>query len=306
MRHALSWAEDGRDWPNRETSRFVEAGGLTWHVQVAGRGPPLLLLHGTGASTHSWRALLPSLATRFTVVAPDLPGHAFTSVEPPARMSMPGMATGVSALLRRLDLAPRLVVGHSAGAAILAWMTLEQMIDPAGLISLNGALLPIGGVAGRVFSPLAKLVAGSATMSGLVARWAGDDATIGRLIAQTGSRLDREGLVLYRRLAGNRSHAGAALAMMAHWDLERLERRLPGLSTPVVLVVGTKDGSIAPSDADRVRRLVPGSAIERLRGLGHLAHEEAPDLVVEIILRRAEGWGVIPRSDQTPSDGNRS
>ena len=53
----------------------VAAGGLRWHVQVAGDGPVLLLLHGTGAATHSWRDLLPLLAERFTVVAPDLPGH---------------------------------------------------------------------------------------------------------------------------------------------------------------------------------------------------------------------------------------
>ena len=75
----LSWERDGRDWPNREASRFVEAGGLRWHVQQMGRGPVLLLLHGTGASTHSWRALLPLLAKSFTVVAPDLPGHGFTA-----------------------------------------------------------------------------------------------------------------------------------------------------------------------------------------------------------------------------------
>src|SRR5206468_2126887 len=62
------------DWPNRAASLAVEAGGLRWHVQRAGHGPVLLLLHGTGAATHTWRDLLPLLATDFTVVAPDLPG----------------------------------------------------------------------------------------------------------------------------------------------------------------------------------------------------------------------------------------
>ena len=63
-RSTLSWDQDGHDWPNRDASRFVEAAGLTWHVQIAGQGPVLLLLHGTGASTHSWRDLLPGLAER--------------------------------------------------------------------------------------------------------------------------------------------------------------------------------------------------------------------------------------------------
>ncbi|NBQ74895.1 MAG: alpha/beta hydrolase, partial [Acetobacteraceae bacterium] len=57
-----SWEKDGRDWPNRTASRFVEAGGLNWHVQLMGQGPCLLLLHGTAAATHSWRDLAPLLA----------------------------------------------------------------------------------------------------------------------------------------------------------------------------------------------------------------------------------------------------
>ena len=89
---APDWDEDGRDWPNREASRVVSAGGLRWHVQVLGTGPTLLLVHGTGAATHSWRDLAPRLARRFTIVAPDLPGHGFTSSPGDDRMSMPAMA----------------------------------------------------------------------------------------------------------------------------------------------------------------------------------------------------------------------
>ena len=76
---APDWARDGRDWPNRSASRFLLAGGLRWHVQVMGgdrapRKPVILLLHGMGASTHSWRDLAPILAGRFTVVAPRSAG----------------------------------------------------------------------------------------------------------------------------------------------------------------------------------------------------------------------------------------
>ena len=78
MGYYLDWAKDGADWPNRQYSRFVEAAGMRWHVQVMGQGPALLLLHGTGAATHSWRDVMPKLAGHYTVVAIDLPGHAFT------------------------------------------------------------------------------------------------------------------------------------------------------------------------------------------------------------------------------------
>ncbi|MEM7746067.1 MAG: alpha/beta fold hydrolase, partial [Pseudomonadota bacterium] len=110
-----AWNRDGRDWPNREASVFVRTGGVAWHVQRMGSGPRLLLLHGTGGATHSWRGLLPALADRFDVVAPDLPGHGFSSM---GMASLPGMAGAVRDLLATLDVAPEYIVGHSAGAAI--------------------------------------------------------------------------------------------------------------------------------------------------------------------------------------------
>ena len=92
---APAWADLRPLWPNRESSRFVDCDGLRWHVQRAGRGPDLLLLHGTGSATHSWAGLLPRLATRFRVIAPDLPGHGFT----PAPRDPVEMADAMAALL---------------------------------------------------------------------------------------------------------------------------------------------------------------------------------------------------------------
>ncbi len=74
---------------------------IRWHVQRMGEGPPLLLIHGTGAATHSWRGLMPMLARHFTVIAPDLPGHGFTQSPPAHRLSLPGMASDLSQLLQR-------------------------------------------------------------------------------------------------------------------------------------------------------------------------------------------------------------
>ena len=79
----LDWDRDGQNWPHRQASRFVEAGGIRWHVQIMGQGPVMLLLHGTGAASHSWRDIMPLLAAQFTVVVPDLPGHGFTRAPGP-------------------------------------------------------------------------------------------------------------------------------------------------------------------------------------------------------------------------------
>lgn len=289
----LTWARDGQTWPHRSASRFVEAGGLTWHVQVAGTGPALLLVHGTGASTHSYRDLLPLLAAHFTVVAPDLPGHAFSGTPAPSGMSLPGMAAALAALTRALQVDPKIVVGHSAGAAILARMGLDGTIAPAGLISLNGAMLPIGGIAGQVFSPLAKFLASTTVASRLFARWAGDREVVDRFIGQTGSVLNADGLALYARLARDPAHAAGALTMMANWDLVPLMRELPALPIPMLLIVGSKDGSISPNDAFRIRNIVPMARVETWRGLGHLAHEEQPGRAAEAIIDQAKRWGVL-------------
>jgi len=280
----LNWDSDGKDWPNREASQFIQAGGLRWHVQKIGTGPLIFLLHGTGAATHSWRTLLPLLAKKFTVVAPDLPGHGFSEALPSSQMSLPGMARAAADLLRALKVAPALVVGHSAGAAILARMCVDAQIAPRALVSLNGAMLPLRGIPGVVFSPVAKLMAATSFVPRIFAWRAQDPAAIARLIASTGSKLDQAGTDFYTRLIRDPGHVAATLDMMAQWDLTPLERNLPRLQTSVTLVVGANDLTVAPSEANRVKALLPNAQIITLDGLGHLAHEEQPVEVAKIIL----------------------
>ena len=283
----LNWNTDGADWPNRAASVFIEAAGIRWHVQRMGQGPQLLLLHGTGAATHSWRGLLPLLASHFEVIAVDLPGHGFTSLPALHRLSLPGMAADIAQLLRKLDFAPEIVVGHSAGAAILARMCLDERIAPRALISLNGALLPFDGVAGHLFAPLAKLLATNSIVPRLLAWQGGSSGAVERLLDNTGSKIDPQGVALYRRLVRNPRHVAAALRMMANWDLVPLQRVLPELKPKLVLVAASNDRSIPPAVANRVNALVPGAAIEHMPGLGHLAHEEAPSAAADIILRNS-------------------
>lgn len=287
----LCWERDGRDWPNREASRFVSVAGLRWHVQQTGRGPVLLLLHGTGASTHSWRALMPILASKFTVIAPDLPGHGFTETPTRQGLSLRGMANGIGELLQALALYPDIVVGHSAGAAVMIRMSLDGVITPRALVSLNGALLPFRGLASQFFSPLAKLLVRNPLVPRLFAWHASDRSAVERLLDSTGSKIDRDGVELYRRLVSSPRHVAATLAMMANWDLEPLVRDLPKLKTPLLLVVGGNDRAISTDQAFRIRERIPSAKVEYLRGLGHLAHEERPEQMAQLIV----GWAPSAR-----------
>ena len=293
MSDRRGWQRQGRDWPNRGSSRFVRAAGLLWHVQVMGEGPVLLLVHGTGAATHSWRALAPLLAKHFTVVAPDLPGHGFTDTPATARLALLGMAKSLQGLLRVLNMTPALAVGHSAGAAILARMALDGQIAPRGLVSLNGAFVPLEGVPGQIFSPLAKLLVGLPLLPQLFAWRAKDDAVVGGMLESTGSRIDPHGVTLYGRMIRNPAHAAAALGMMSQWDLHPLLRDLGRLAVPLLLVVGTNDRAVPPAQAARVRDLVPGATLVSMPGLGHLAHEERPDDTAEIVLGFARRLDVL-------------
>jgi magnesium chelatase accessory protein len=272
------------DWPHREASRFVRAGGLRWHVQVMGQGPAALLIHGTGASTHSWRGLMPILARDHTVIAPDLPGQGFSELPRVRLLSLDGMSEALAALLHEMGAAPELVAGHSAGAAIGARLCLDRAAAPRRLVALNGAMIPLGGLAGQVFAPLARLAVAMPGLSRLVAWRAGDRGAVERLLRDTGSHLDAEGVALYARLFRNPGHVSATFGMMAHWDLEALSRDLPRLPVPLRLVVGKQDRTIRPTEARRIQARIPAAEIVALPGLGHLAHEEAPEEAARAIL----------------------
>ena len=297
----LDWSRDGLDWPNRDASRFIDAGGLRWHVQQFGspdaaQAPAILLLHGTGAATHSWRDLAPRLAGSFSILAPDLPGHGFTTMPARRAMSMHGMARSIAALLQASDFSPSIIVGHSAGAAIAARMQLDGLVAPKALISLNGAFLPLGGLAGKLFSPAAQLLAGVGFAPQLLARLAGDQTAIDRLLASTGSTIDQTGREGYARLVKSPGHIAGALAMMANWDLDVLARDLPRLETRLLLLAGANDLTVPPEQAVRVSRLVRGAVLDLLPGLGHLAHEEQPALVADRITAFAQNPGLNPAS----------
>ena len=283
----MRWDLEGRDWPNRGASRFVTSGGLRWHVQVMGKGRDLLLVHGTGASTHSWRDLMPLLAQTHRVIAPDLPGHGFTQALPTHRLTLPGMTKALTELLAALPAVPVLAVGHSAGAAILARACLDARLTPALLVSLNGALLPLRGAPAQLFSPIAKFLATLPVVPWLFARRAADRAVVDKLLTGTGSTIDAVGVEFYSRLVRDPGHVAGALGMMAGWDLRPLAADLPRLTLPLRLIVGTADRTVPPADSARVRDMVPGAELVSLPKLGHLAHEEKPETVAHSILARA-------------------
>jgi magnesium chelatase accessory protein len=266
-------------------SRFVDAAGLRWHVQQLGTGPGLLLLHGTGASCHSFRDLMEPLARRFTVTAVDLPGQGFTAAAAAAHSSIAGMSRALGGLLQVLQFRPAYCAGHSAGAVVLCRMALDARIEPRAIISLNGAFMPFAGIASRLFPSIARLMAGTGLAAHLISVRARDPSIVARLIAGTGSALDPAGIDLYARLMRNPRHVAGALRMMGNWDLEELHRALPRLTVPLILMVGEEDRLVPPAQALALQRRLPRAVVRSMGRLGHLAHEEQPARIAEELLQ---------------------
>lgn len=282
-------------WPHVERSTFVAAAGLRWHLQRwPRRGAPVaLLLHGTGAATHSWRHLAPLLRQAgFEVIAPDLPGHAFTETPAMQRLTLPAVAQALGGLLEALQLEPDLVVGHSAGAAIALRMALDRVVAPRLIVSINGAMLPLQGPVGRLFLPIARVLAANPLVAPLFAAWAGLPSVTRRLIDSTGSRIDADGERAYAHLVTTASHAAGALRLMASWDLHPLAEALGGAALPpLLLIAGQNDRTLPAQHSQRVaERLGDGASVAILPGLGHLAHEERAPAVLAALMST---WGAL-------------
>jgi magnesium chelatase accessory protein len=280
----LDWQRDGRDWPHRAASRFIDAGSFNWHVQMIGpeTGATLLLLHGTGASSHSWRHVLPRLSQQHRCIAVDLPCHGFTRPRATTDLSLPGMTRAITALLRRLGETPDVIIGHSAGAAIAIALAAEQERGRQPLVAgINGAFRPIRGE--RLFSPMAKLLFANPFSASVFALLAGSTPLGGNLLQATGSPIDAEGAALYSRLLTASGHVRGALGMMAAWDLSRFDHCVRTLSRPPILIAASDDPMVPAENSRQLALRCAGATLALIERGGHLLHECNPGFVSDAI-----------------------
>ena len=284
MSSALAWEREGKLWPHREASQFVTAGGLDWHVQRMGSGPELLLLHGTGASCHSWQGMMPLLAEHFSLIVPDLPGHAFTVGRLRGGPSLANMTRAIGALLAELGATPAAIAGHSAGVAIA--LDHARQTDPAlPVIGFAPAITPFPGLAAKLFPAMAKLLFVNPLVPRIFAastRFPGEAKRF--VFRSTGSHTGAVELACYEALLGNARHCEGALDMMANWNLEAFAESLPDIANPLLLVHGRKDKAVPVGSVEGAAARMPDARLELVPDLGHLLHEEAPEMAAERVL----------------------
>jgi pimeloyl-ACP methyl ester carboxylesterase len=121
-------------------SRFAEVDGIKLHYLTAGHGPAVILVHGYAETSLMWRPLIPKLADRFTVIAPDLPGIGDSGV-PKDGLDMKTAAIRIHALAKSLGIQKARVVGHDIGLMV-AYAYAAQFPDEVEKLVVMDAFLP--------------------------------------------------------------------------------------------------------------------------------------------------------------------
>ena len=278
MTSQTAWHAVAEFWPRAETSRFVRVGNIDFHVQVSGAGDDVLLLHGAGASAHSFSGVAARLSERCRVITPDLPGQGFTTLLPVEAVGLAPFADYLRELMSALQATPRWIIGHSAGAALGAQYALDTDTLPKGMLCINAAFNPFGSIAAPIFSKTAKWFARSQWLPKALAspalRWRATSS----MLADTGSKVDPLMTRCYDTLLGDPEHIAGTLRMMAGWDLPPLLRRMSLLQMPVWLTAAEGDRTIPPERSTSVAHNLPLAHTVRIPDLGHLAHEENPKI----------------------------
>ena len=121
-------------------SRTAEIDGVKLQYMTAGHGPAVILLHGYAETSRMWRPLIPLLAEKFTVIAPDLPGIGDSSI-PESGIDMKTSATRIHALVRSLGVEKARVVGHDIGLMV-AYAYATQFPSETEKLAVMDAFLP--------------------------------------------------------------------------------------------------------------------------------------------------------------------
>jgi len=270
-------------WPNRSNSEFIKSDNYNWHIQKFGStGKKLLLIHGTGASSHSWYPLIENLNLEFEILCLDLPGHGFTRALARQKKQLVIIVDQISLLLRNIDFYPNIIMGHSAGAAV-AYELAKKIDTKPNTIAINAAFGQFSGLAGVAFPYFAKIASSTTIPARFLSLLASKEEIVRKLLASTGSIIPELQIKCYQYLFSNTEHVDGTLQLMADWDLGYFLDRLPEETAPIHFLVGDKDTTVPPHISKSWNQSMPNSSLTQFNGLGHLLHEESPSTVSTIL-----------------------
>jgi len=275
-------------------SKFVAVNGVEVHYKESAPASPtcnVILLHGFGASTFSWRDTLAGLAERCRVVAFDRPGFGLTSRPMPGEWeganpySPTAQADLTVALMDELGMERAVLVGHSAGAGV-AVLVAARHPDRVSALVLEAPAVTTGGGPGAWASPLLRTPQARRIGPLFLRRFAGEGSD--DLIR--GAYADPSA-VTQLTLDGYRKPLSAEDWDRGLWELTAAPRpddpadALPGLGMPVLVIYGEEDTYVSPDDSRRAAESAPTGQATSIPDVGHIPHEEVPAAFETIIFR---------------------
>ncbi len=276
---ALLYTPDrDRDWLERRYLRspsdYLNLDGQILHVRVEGAeiAPPILLLHGLGASLHTFEPWAAALAKDYRVISMDLPGHGLSGPDPTGDYSIDRSIKLVEAVMDRLAPGPVILVGHSIGGQI-AWRIAAGkpdrvsrliLIAPAGFSSSDQTYDE--GLAVPAWASIAEVVLPRFLIAQAVGGAYGDQTRL------TDAVIDRYWNLI--RAPGNRTALFARLRQYRIIDPVPL---LHAITAPTLLMWGVRDQMVPLSNMDDYKRELSDVRTVTYSDMGHVPMEEGPD-----------------------------
>jgi len=260
----------------------------------------ILLLHGLAGSSRTWQHVMPGLAERYDVIAPDLLGHG-ESAKPMGDYSLGAMASGLRDLLAMLEIDRATIVGQSFGGGVALQLAYQhpELCDRLVLVGSGGL--------GREVSWMLRLLSlpGAEQLMPVIfpriVADRGDD--VGRFLHRRGLRapLLHEMWRSYRSLAGAENRKAFVRTMRGVIEpggqsVSALDRLYLAAHLPTLIVWGDDDRIIPVSHAHAAHETIPGSRLEILDGVGHFPQAEAPERFLEVLLDFMATTKRAPRS----------
>jgi pimeloyl-ACP methyl ester carboxylesterase len=255
----------------------------------AGSGPAIVLVHGITSTSATWERVMPYLATRFTVIAPDLLGHG-QSAKPRGDYSLGAYASGVRDLMVSLGHERATFVGHSLGGGVvmqLAYQFPERcerlvLVDSGGLgrevnFLLRAATLPLSEVVLPLLASTRLLGAGRGVgrLFGRLGLHAGTD--MAELAKGHASLSDAESRAAF-------VHTLRTIVDPGGQRVNASDRLYLAQNVPFMLIWGERDPIIPVRHGRAAHELVPTSRLEVFEDAGHFPHVDDPQRFLDVLL----------------------
>jgi len=273
----------------RPPSRFIAVNGLQVHIRDEGPHDdpvPIVLLHGTSASLHTWDGWAQALREKRRVIRFDLPGFGLTGPSADHDYSMDAYVRFVRAVVDQLEVRRFVVAGNSLGGQV-AWATAAALPDRvAGLVLVDASGYPLESLATRPSIPVGFRIAATPGLR-LLAQYTLPRGIVERSVRDVygdPSRVTPELVDLYSAMtlrAGNRQALGRRIEQGYTGNVALLK----DIKAPTLVLWGGKDRLLPLEFGQRFASDIAGARLVVFDELGHVPHEENPARTVAEVKR---------------------